>query len=151
MKCTFFYLEKTFWSINAVLTVIGAFGMLLKGGYLVYQDFSQLKSVLANELFYSIICFELFQMAKIRIEGRSHKMVLYHFIFMATLTFGREIFLIHNLDFWIVLGFSLMVLTYVLFYYWRSQFTDEVLAERGLLPEPTDEAEKCEKEKKDGT
>lgn len=136
MKYIFLWIEKTFWILSALLTLAGAFGMLIKGGILTYQDFSQLKSVLASELFYSIICFELFQMAKIRIEGRSHKMVLYHFIFMATLTFGREIFLIHNLDFWIVSGFSLMVLTYVLFYYWRSQFIEEVQAERGIVQTP---------------
>jgi len=135
MKCIFFWLERMFWVVTAALTVLGAFGMLIKGGVIVYEDFNRLKSVLESELFYAIICFELFQMAKIRIEGRSHKMVLYHFIFMATLTFGREIFLIHNLDFWIVMGFSLMVLTYVLFYYWRSQFTEEVQAERGILNE----------------
>jgi hypothetical protein len=133
MARLFLLIEKIFWIIAGVLTIIGSFGMLAKGGLSVYEDFSSLKSVLASEFFYAIICFELFQMAKIRIEGRSHKMVLYHFIFMVTLTLGREIFLIHNLSIWIVIGFSLMVLTYVLFYHWRDQFQDEVKAERGLL------------------
>jgi len=131
MSRLFFWIERLFWITTAILTLAGAFGMLVKGFLAVYADFSSLKLVLASELFYSIICFELFQMSRIRIEGRSHKMALYHFIFMVTLTLGREIFLIHNLNIWIVIGFSLMVLTYVLFYQWRDQFQDEVLAERG--------------------
>jgi hypothetical protein len=135
----FFWIERLFWIFSAALTLIGAFGMLVKGSMQVYADFASLKGVLASELFYAIICFELFQMAKIRIEGRSHKMVLYHFIFMATLTLGREIFLIHNLDIWIIAGFSIMVLTYVLFYHWRDQFRDEVLAERGIPIEEVDD------------
>lgn len=137
MKRFFLAVERLFWIFSGLFTAIGAFGMLFKGGYLVYLDFSNLKDVLATEVFYSVICFELFQMARIRIEGRSHKMVLYHFIFMATLTFGREIFLIHNLSIWVVAGFCLLVLTYVLYYRWRDQFTEEVLAERGQLDELT--------------
>jgi len=136
MSRIFLLIEKTFWIFSGLLTLVGAFGMLIKGGMSLYADFASLKAVLASEFFYSIICFELFQMAKIRIEGRSHKMVLYHFIFMAALTFGREIFLIHNLDFWVVAGFSIMVLIYVLYYRWRDQFPEEVLAERGLNPVP---------------
>lgn len=118
-------IEKLFWILAAILTIGGAFGMLAKGAIYVINDFGQLKATLTTEFFYAIICFELFQMARIRIERRSHKMVLYHFILMATLTFGREIFLIHNLDFWIVTGFALMISVYILFYIWRDQYDDE--------------------------
>jgi len=92
--------------------------MLLKGMMHLYQDFSGLKQVLTRELFYAIICFELMQMARIRLMRESHRMVLYHFVFMATLTFGREIFLIHNLDIWITSGFALMIFVYIVFYGW---------------------------------
>jgi len=121
MKKLFLFIDKLFWITSALITSTGAFGMLVKGGVALYEDFDNLKSVLITEVFYSVICFELFQMARIRIEGESNRMVLDHFIFMVTLTFGREIFLIHNMSLWIVVGFSLMVLTYVLFYMWREQ------------------------------
>ena len=119
------YIEITFWLLSALLTAIGAFGMLLKGLHLIYVDFNSLKSVLTTELFYAIIAFELFQMSRIRIEKGSHKIVLYHFIFMATLTLGREIFLIHNLNIWIILSFSIMVLVYVLYWAWKEKMPDD--------------------------
>ncbi len=110
--------EQLFWVVSALLTMAGAFGMLIKGIYLVYEEFSQLKGVLTTELFYAIICFELTQMARIRLMKESHRMVLYHFVFMATLTFGREIFLVHNMSIWVALGFALMIATYLVFYGW---------------------------------
>jgi magnesium-transporting ATPase (P-type) len=115
---TYRIVEKIFWVISALLTMAGAFGMLLKGVWFIYQDFSSLKQVLSTEVFYAIICFELTQMARIRLMEESHRMVLYHFVFMATLTFGREIFLVHNLDFWIAIGFTLMVAIYIVYYGW---------------------------------
>jgi hypothetical protein len=45
----------------------------------------------------------------------------------------KLIFLSMEKAFWIVVGFSLMVLIYVLYYHWRSQFIDEVQAERGII------------------
>jgi len=111
-------IEKFFWVVSALLTMAGAFGMLFKGVWLVYQDFGALKQVLSTEVFYAIICFELTQMARIRLMEESHRMVLYHFVFMATLTFGREIFLLHNLEFWIAIGFTLMIAIYIVFYGW---------------------------------
>ncbi len=117
-------IERFFWICAGLLAIVGAFGMLAKGMFYLVEDFGKLKAVLTKEFFYAVICFELFQMARIRIERRSHKMVLYHFIFMATLTFGREIFLIHNLSFWIVAGFATMVAVYVFFYRWREKYQD---------------------------
>lgn len=114
----FTVIEKSFWVIAAIVTIIGAFGMLLKGGHHIYEDFASLKDILKYELFYAIICFELFQMARIRIMGESHAMVLYHFVFMAALTLGREIFLIHNLDIFVIIGFSVMIGVYIVFYAW---------------------------------
>lgn len=115
---SFLLLEKSFWAVSGLLTMVGAFGMLFKGFWHIYEDFSALNEVLTKELFYAIICFELTQMARIRLMGDSHRMVMYHFVFMATLTFGREIFLIHNLDIWIATGFVLMVVIYIVFYGW---------------------------------
>lgn len=114
----FLIIEQFFWVVSGILTMVGAFGMLFKGGYLIYQEFASLKHVLTTELFYAIICFELTQMARIRLMRESHRMVLYHFVFMATLTFGREIFLIHNLNIWIASGFSMMIAIYIVFYAW---------------------------------
>ena len=114
----FLIIERSFWAVVALLTIAGAFGMMLKGIVAIYQEFDTLKSVLSNELFYAIICFELMQMARIRLMGDSHRMVLYHFVFMAALTFGREIFLIHNLDIWIATGFVMMIVIYIPFYGW---------------------------------
>lgn len=114
----FIRIEQVFWVISALLTMAGAFGMLFKGIWHVYTEFAALKSVLTTELFYAIICFELTQMARIRLMRESHRMVLYHFVFMATLTFGREIFLVHNLDLWIAVGFVLMILIYIVYYAW---------------------------------
>ncbi|SFP72275.1 hypothetical protein SAMN05216419_101535 [Nitrosomonas cryotolerans] len=114
----FLIIEQAFWIFASLITIVGAFSMLVKGGMLIYTDFSLLKGVLKTEFFYAIICFELTQMARIRLMRESHRMVLYHFVFMATLTFGREIFLIHNLDIWIALGFALMVVSYMIFYAW---------------------------------
>lgn len=120
IKQSFVVIEMIFWSLSAAITIVGALGMLAKASYALYLDFSTLKTVLAHEIFYSVIAFELFQMARVRIEKRSHTIVLYHFIFMSTLTLGREIFLIHNLDIWIILGFSLMILVYVLYWIWQE-------------------------------
>ena len=114
----FLLIERSFWLVVGLLTMAGAFGMVFKGIVAVYQEFNTLKGVLTNELFYAIICFELMQMARIRLMGDSHRMVLYHFVFMAALTFGREIFLIHNLDIWIAAGFAMMILIYIPFYGW---------------------------------
>lgn len=124
LKKAFSVAEFTFWICSAAITLIGAFGMLVKAGILLYGDFSSLKAVLTHEIFYSVIAFELFQMARIRIELRPHTIVVYHFIFMSTLTLGREIFLIHNLNIWIISGFALMVLVYVLFWRWKEQQRD---------------------------
>lgn len=124
MKTLLRYLELAFWIISGLLTLIGAFGMLIKGAWAVYQEFAALKHVMTHELFYAIIAFELFQMARVRVEGKSHKIVLYHFIFMATLTLGREIFLIHNLDIWIIVGFSIMVGVYVFYWMWKEDKPD---------------------------
>lgn len=114
----FLLIEQTFWVVASLLTIAGAFGMLIKGGVIISNDMSQIKEVLRTEFFYAVICFELTQMARIRLMRESHRMVLYHFVFMATLTFGREIFLIHNLDIWIAVGFALMVGSYIVFYAW---------------------------------
>lgn len=135
MKAALLFLEKSFWVLSGLLTLAAAFAMLFKGAWQVYQDISALKSVMTTELFYSIISFELFQMARIRIEGRSHKIILYHFIFMATLTLGREIFLIHNLDIWIIIGFSVMVGVYVLFWNWKEGKPEEDASTRAQLGE----------------
>lgn len=121
MKKILAFLEVVFWAVSALLTIVGAFGMLFKGSYSLIQDFGTLKSVLTTEMFYAVIAFELFQMARVRLEKRSHKIVLYHFIFMATLTLGREIFLVHNLSIWVIVGFSIMVLVYVLYWRWNEQ------------------------------
>lgn len=43
MKQIFLWIEKAFWMIMAVFTLMGAFGMRLKDGYIVYEDFNQLK------------------------------------------------------------------------------------------------------------
>ena len=118
------FFEKAFWFISGFITLASAIFIAVKGGYHIFQDIGALNDVLKKEIFYSIICFELFQMARIRLEERPHKIVLYHFIFMATLTFGREIFLIHNLDVWNVFGFISMIVIYMVFESWRSTPTE---------------------------
>ena len=117
-------LEKAFWLLSGIITLASAIVITIKGGYFIVKDINTLNEVLKKEIFYSIICFELFQMARIRLENRPHKIVLYHFIFMATLTFGREIFLVHNLDFWIVIGFISMIVIYMVFESWRQERLD---------------------------
>ncbi len=119
----FLIIEQTFWIVASVLTIAGAFGMLIRGGIIIVNDMTLIKEVLRTEFFYAVICFELTQMARIRLMRESHRMVLYHFVFMATLTFGREIFLIHNLNIWIAIGFTLMVGIYIVFYAWSHEQT----------------------------
>ncbi len=117
----FLFIEQSFWILASLLTIAGAFGMLIKGGIIIYNDFDLIKEVLKTEFFYAIICFELTQIARIRLMRESHRMILYHFVFMATLTFGREIFLIHNLNIWMAIGFALMIGIYIVFYSWSHE------------------------------
>lgn len=117
----FLVIEQSFWVVASLLTIGGAFGLLVKGSLIIINDMALIKEVLRNEYFYAVICFELTQMARIRLMRESHRMVLYHFVFMATLTFGREIFLIHNLNIWIAVGFTLMIGTYIVFYAWSHE------------------------------
>ncbi|MFO1369003.1 MAG: hypothetical protein U1F46_08405 [Marinagarivorans sp.] len=122
MKTLSRYFELLFWGTAACLMAVAAYSLMLKGMYSLWLDINAIKEVLTQEIFFALITFELFLIARIRIEKRSNEHVLYHFIFMSTLTLGREIFLIHNLSLWIVTGFALMVCVYVLYGYWRRKF-----------------------------
>ncbi len=117
-------LDLLFWVSSGCFTLLCSLWLIYDALLITYAggfSFKIIKHAITHELFYAIICFELAQVARVRLESRSHRMMLYHFILMGTLTFGREIFLIHNLDIWIVIGFCLMILTYVLYYGWRGK------------------------------
>lgn len=122
------YFETLFWGTAACLMAIAAYSMILKGCWVLWHDINAIKEVLTQEIFFALITFELFLIAKLRLEKRSNENVLYHFIFMSTLTLGREIFLIHNLSLWIIAGFALMVLVYVLYAYWRRWIQQPIAA-----------------------
>ncbi len=123
----FNYLEKSFWVVSALLMIIASFVMLYQGAMHFFADTANLKLALTKDFFYAFICLELFQISRIRIEGESHKKVLYHFIVMAALTFGREIFLVHNITLPVVSGFIMMILIFMAFYTWRSMFSNPAL------------------------
>ncbi len=118
------YLEKLFWVISAILMIIASFVMLYKGAMHFFADTANLKMALTKDFFYAFICLELFQISRVRIEGESHKKVLYHFIVMAALTFGREIFLVHNITLPVVTGFIMMIVIFMAFYTWRAAFSN---------------------------
>ncbi len=124
---SFNHLEKAFWVVSAILMIIASFVMLYKGAVHFFEDTANLKTALTKDFFYAFICLELFQISRIRLEGESHKMVLYHFIVMAALTFGREIFLIHNITLPVVTGFILMILIFMAFYTWRAMFSNPAI------------------------
>jgi uncharacterized membrane protein (DUF373 family) len=122
------YFELLFWGTAACLMALASYTLILKGSYSLWQDISAVKDVLTQEIFFALITFELFLIAKIRLEKRSNENVLYHFIFMSTLTLGREIFLIHNLSLWVIVGFALMVLVYVFYAFWRKRILQPAYA-----------------------
>lgn len=122
------YFETLFWGTAVCLMAIAAYALILKGCWALWQDINTIKEVLTQEIFFALITFELFLIAKLRLEKRSNENVLYHFIFMSTLTLGREIFLVHNLSMWIISGFALMVLVYVLYAYWRRRIQQPIAA-----------------------
>lgn len=122
------YFEMLFWGTAACLMALASYTLILKGCYNLWQDINAIKEILTQEIFFALITFELFLIAKIRLEKRSNENVLYHFIFMSTLTLGREIFLIHNLSLWVIVGFALMVLIYVFYAYWRKRILQPTYA-----------------------
>jgi uncharacterized membrane protein (DUF373 family) len=122
------YFELLFWGTAACLMALASYTLILKGSYSLWQDINAVKAVLTEEIFFALITFELFLIAKIRLQKRSNENVLYHFIFMSTLTLGREIFLVHNLSLWIIAGFALMVLIYVFYTYWRKHIVQPSFA-----------------------
>ncbi len=95
----FRWTETFFWVFIAIWVGTNTLNMVL--GNIAVQEFNDL---LAYEVFWTIIGFEVVKMAYFRLIGKTTLLFLYHFSVLVVLAFCRQIVLKHDLELIYVLG-----------------------------------------------
>lgn len=104
-------LEKIFWTFIGIYTLYQTILFIL--GQVKYDTFNDF---LAQEIFYSIVGFEVLIMALIRVAGESNMMIVYRIHIVVILGIGREMFLKHEINWGIATSLLLTMLSLSIIY-----------------------------------
>jgi len=121
------FLKKYYpWFENTIWSLLGLF-VFFYGLQYVF-DFikkEELLHFLSYKVFYVIILIEILKIIQLRLIGESHMLLAYHFTLMVSMTFAREVVLLHNLETNIVIGGLISTISLGVMYYLSHILTKE--------------------------
>gem|GEM_PF-1623864 len=121
------FLKKYYpWFENTVWSLLGLFVFFYGIQYILnFIEKEELLHFLSYKVFYVIILIEILKIIQLRLIGESHMLLAYHFTLMVSMTFAREVVLLHNLETNIVIGGLISTISLGVMYYLSHILTKE--------------------------